>query len=938
MIRTLLAMCLCLPVLPLAAQPAPDAICKEGDCPERIFDIQLDESTLPPIPSQKRTDRFKQAYVNFRTIRNSSYANLDWREKYDAFQLGGESCLRYYQLESAFGQEFLDNPDFKAFVEKDDPAAARQIVRNGFRSSRRGINLARRMESQCPERVRSTEKKGGTPVTDTKREYQDLGLALGYFDEKGQMLKDLKPPKAYKPRNKMSKKQRVENLQDKIAQLPVGNPAQQKVARLTNDLKAARPKFEGLKNFLSAFSPLVAAFLPNPAGLLSSVGKIGDLLGNLLNVKLKFPKLGLFDKIKGLFGRGKKLKDQAQNLVDEGKKLDNRAQDFANQVDKLGDKLNERDQNAGDLAQTLAELDQKKKELLEKLADQPKKIIDQLEEEVAKLEDRARKFQDQLEDEEDRKDKILEKLADLEKEKQDLEDRLRDLEATNEDLQTQADELQEATQAVEEEVKAAQEEENQLDAVLDQLTQLPEETALDDQLKICEDDLKKIYDRYVPISEAQTVLNEKMDQVKKWPGRLLDKLKGIKLFQKDLKAGKDGTPPAGRALDKLDELSDKATAIGSIVEILTGKKSELQEKVEALDGRIDQAKDLYDQRNTAIDQLKDEAVALLLQKSGLQDKIDQATGTASDLTQDINQLLDRFRLFEDQSRCVDLQDLLDKLKDIEAEQTTTEKEVEELEHECEQNEAQQEELETETKAVEQEIEEEAEQAEVLAEEEKVLQEQLGEDVKLEPVTPQEWSEDFEVERDYWKAVFHPDDEVVEGYRGRYFQVQLKDASKKVKLLFGPGEYYMDKGDFRDNYGSVIGAFVTEALHALRKAERDGIKLFVQGSADITGQKTFKGNLDGKFMYDRFSVLPIKGDSDRFESEAEEVTISTKGFGNEDLPNLRGNFLREMISIYSRKLEPILLEGSVTDEVDKDDRNAVIYLFIPESLVDDYSRF
>ena len=218
-----------------------------------------------------------------------------------------------------------------------------------------------------------------------------------------------------------------------------------------------------------------------------------------------------------------------------------------------------------------------------------------------------------------------------------------------------------------------------------------------------------------------------------------------------------------------------------------------------------------------------------------------------------------------------------------------------------------------------------------------MQDDLGEDVKLDPVEPKEWTESFEVKRDYWEAVFHPDDEVVEGYRGRYFQVALKNANKKIKLLFKPGEYCMKKRDFRDSYGAVIGAFVTESLHALRKSEQEGIKLFVQGSADIAGQNTFKGNLDEQFLYNEVSVLPIRGESERFGSTTQSIEIPERGFTNEDLPNLRGNFLREMISIYSRKLQPILLEGAVTDKLDKEDRNAVIYLFIPESLVESYSK-
>ncbi len=937
MIRFLLLCCLLLPICSLYAQPAPDAICEEGDCPESIFDIQLNESTLPAIPSADRTSRFEQAYRSFKTIRAGRYKNLDWREKYDAFQLGGHTCLRYYQLESAFGKEYLDNPDFKAFVDKEDPEGARQIVHNGFRSSRRGLNLAKRMESHCAEKVDKTEKKGGAPISDTKQNYQDLGESLGYFDEKGNIIKNLKPPKEYKPRKRMSKKERVENLQNKVAELPLGATAKEKMDKISNGLNQAKPKFQGLKNFLSAFSPLVSAFLPTPAGLLSNIGNVGNVLGKLLDVKLKFPKIGLFDKIKSLFGNGKKLKDRAQGLVKDGDKLKDKANKFKDKIGKVGKELDRRTKAIGDLGDKLKELEDEKQTILDKLADQPKKIIDELEEAVADLEDKAQTFKDQLDDEEDKKDKLLKELEKLQEEKEKLEEQLKELEDKSKQLEEEAEELEEKTEEVEKEVKEAQEEEEALDQVVDQLEKVPEQEELDERLKICEDDLKKIYDQYVPIEAAQTVLNEKMDKVKKWPGRLLDKLKDIKLFQGKVKEGKNGVPIVGRTLDKLDELSGKATAIGSILEIITGKKSKLQEKVEEIDSKVDQAKDLYDNRLENIDKLKEDAVALLLEKSGLMEKLAEATGTADGMNKDINAFLDKFKLFDDESRCVDLKELLDKLKEVEEEQEEAEEEVKELEEELEEVEAQEEELQEETEELEKEIEEEVVKAEELAEEEEMLKDQLGEDVELEPVKPREWAESFEVERDYWDAVFHPDDEVVEGYRGRYFQVRLKDAEKQVKLLFGPGEYFMDKGDFRDNYGSVIGAFVTEALHALRKSEREGIKLFVQGSADITGQNTFKGNLNGKFMYDQVNVLPLKGDSDRFESEPEKMSIPEKGFTNKDLPNLRGNFLREMISIYSRKLDPILLEGSVTDEVDKDDRNAVIYLFIPETLVESYSR-
>lgn len=84
-------------------------------------------------------------------------------------------------------------------------------------------------------------------------------------------------------------------------------------------------------------------------------------------------------------------------------------------------------------------------------------------------------------------------------------------------------------------------------------------------------------------------------------------------------------------------------------------------------------------------------------------------------------------------------------------------------------------------------------------------------------------------------------------------------------------------------------------------------------------------------------MPEKSGMDKFESTPATRTISATNFDNNDLPFLRGKYLKEMIRVYSKKLDPILLEGSVKSEVNKKDRNAVMYLYIPKTLVSSYGR-
>ncbi|WP_282784571.1 hypothetical protein [Phaeodactylibacter xiamenensis] len=73
-------------------------------------------------------------------------------------------------------------------------------------------------------------------------------------------------------------------------------------------------------------------------------------------------------------------------------------------------------------------------------------------------------------------------------------------------------------------------------------------------------------------------------------------------------------------------------------------------------------------------------------------------------------------------------------------------------------------------------------------------------------------------------------------------------TKLGNLLFGAGEYFLSRNDFRERYGLTIGTFVSEALLALKKTDREKIKVFFQGSADFVGQATFSGNLDDNYLY------------------------------------------------------------------------------------------
>ncbi|MCR9098348.1 MAG: hypothetical protein NXI25_00250 [bacterium] len=907
-------------------------VCQDNDCSPALQAIALNAPENGSITPQ-RTEDFKNAYLKVKQYLNSVTNNNDWQRKYANSELGGRSCLRLYQLESYFGDEYDNNPDFRAFIQQQE-ADVMAFKERCFESSRRALNLIRRMESHCPEEKDRTENLAGTTLTTLPNTFMKLGKELGYFDEEGNLLKPFVQPSAPEPTpqeaiKQQSKRKQIQYLEEQVAQLPVGPETQNKIAEAKTGLGKAKPRLGLLKGALGLLGSRLGTFLPGPIGIVGKAKTLNDILGLLSNFKPKLPFPGLLSKIGGLFKRGKKLGEKARALADRSKKLKDQFDQVQDKAAKAQQKLQRQEDKAETLENQLADLTRKKEELTRKLEDKPRSILEELHDQVAKAKDEADKLVEEVKKVNLKKDELLDEIAELEQQKKEIEDQLDALEQETEQVKQETEQLEEEVLAAQQEVEQAKAKEEKLENIQQQMEDLKPEDVLAQELKLCRSDFEKMLDDITGVEQKQGKLKNKLGNLLSRPGKLLDKAKDLKIFQNRLKLGKEGSPVAEKTLGKLEELSQKAILIGDIAQILTGKETRLQQRVNGIDSKISNARTFYDTRIIDLDQLQNDLLQLVAEKTGLNNKIDQAGSEIAGLENQVNDFLNRYRLFDEETDCLSLEELRDKLREIEQEQQAAEPEIDEALEDLEETEAEAEQVEEATKAVEQEIEEQAE----VKEEEEALQEEYGTDTKLEPVTKEEWSESFQVERPYWDAVFHPDDEVVEGYKGRYFEVRLKDADQAVKLLFGAGEYFLSRNDFRERYGLTIGTFVSEALLALKKTDREKIKVFIQGSADIVGQATFSGNLDDNYLYSSITVLPQQPGGERFLGSPEMRDIPTRNFRNEHLPNLRGRFLKEMITVYSKKLEPILLEGSVKAVKDEADRNAVIYLFLPEEMLD-----
>ncbi len=303
------------------AQVSTNDVCLDGDCSPEIFSIQLDERPLPSVYTNERTDKFKQAYQTFLIIKNNDSQLQGWQIRYNAFELAGKSCLRYYQLESTFGDEYLHNNAFKQFVDQLDGGGG-SIVQDGFNSSRRGINLENRMNRKCPSEVRATEKETGPRMENLPLEYNRMGIALGYFDEEGNILKALeepeKPDTYTPPTRKPSKKERIARMKEKVAELPEEFVIQQRPTKLTEAYQAAQPKMDELQDFSQQAKPELAGL----EDIQKQLNDVAEQLKDLQNTQLKFPKQDLNDQLEDQRKRNKALEDQAQELAKQEENLD----------------------------------------------------------------------------------------------------------------------------------------------------------------------------------------------------------------------------------------------------------------------------------------------------------------------------------------------------------------------------------------------------------------------------------------------------------------------------------------------------------------------------------------------------------------------------------------------------------------------------------------
>lgn len=165
---------------------------------------------------------------------------------------------------------------------------------------------------------------------------------------------------------------------------------------------------------------------------------------------------------------------------------------------------------------------------------------------------------------------------------------------------------------------------------------------------------------------------------------------------------------------------------------------------------------------------------------------------------------------------------------------------------------------------------------------------------------------------------YPDRELIGGRPGRYYVVDLKEAASGVRYYFEGGRYTISRSSAE--FRSSLNAFIADVLGKMEGNVR--YDLFVRGSAD---RKPYQGRFEPGFEYRHLRFLRSAG-GDRYRTETGERMLDNV-VRNEDLPDLRATFIRNLVAESYPVKPPIVLEGSVTPKHDNRDRNVELILFV-----------
>ncbi len=202
-------------------------------------------------------------------------------------------------------------------------------------------------------------------------------------------------------------------------------------------------------------------------------------------------------------------------------------------------------------------------------------------------------------------------------------------------------------------------------------------------------------------------------------------------------------------------------------------------------------------------------------------------------------------------------------------------------------------------------------------------------IRVEPASPRETStRDLVRLRDQLAATVKTDNydvepyparELVGGRQGKYYMVDMKNASSGIRYFFDGGKYVLRTG--HAEFRSSLNVFIADVLAKMEGNVR--YDLFVRGNAD---SKPYEGRVDPAHEYKQVSYL-LQNGTDRYASQTGQTILERGVVRNSDLPNLRAAFMRDLVASTYPVKTPIILEGAIAPKINDRDRNVELILFV-----------
>jgi ribonuclease HI len=172
---------------------------------------------------------------------------------------------------------------------------------------------------------------------------------------------------------------------------------------------------------------------------------------------------------------------------------------------------------------------------------------------------------------------------------------------------------------------------------------------------------------------------------------------------------------------------------------------------------------------------------------------------------------------------------------------------------------------------------------------------------------------------HYNISLYPDEELVKGKKGRYYLIDVKNSANGLGFKFDGGRYVIDRN--LPEFKTSIDMLVQELVSKL-----DGkvdYQFMARGRAD---NSAWKGRFAPGHVYSSIKYLPSTKDA-KYDGAMTEETLDGRKLGNQNLPNLRGEFMSRLVGQAYPAKAPIVLQGVVSPQQDSNKRGSELILYV-----------